>query len=243
MIAATCCGLAADQTFEVASIHTRTDGTGDIWTSKPFRFEVSGPSLLIENFTLSALITYAYDVADYELFSEPRWADIDRYNVSAKAADGVTLTREAARPFMRALLTDRFSLKAHAEMKEIPVYALIVSKGGSRLKESAPGAQKRLTLQSTGKSALMTVTAGDMAQLAEQFSRRNKVDRPVVNRTGLAGTFDYKLEWGDDSAASADLGVVSVFTAFQEQLGLKLEPTMAQVQVLIIDHAEKPSEN
>jgi len=243
VIAATCCALAADQIFEVASIRTRTDGTGDIWTIKPFRFDVSGPNVLIENFRLSDLITYAYDIQDYELFGEPRWADIDRYNISAKAGDGVTLNRDAARPLMRALLTDRFGLKAHAETKEMPVYALVVSKGGPKLKESAPGAEKRLTLQSKGKSALMTVSAGDMAQLAEQFSRRNKVDRPVVNRTGLAGTYDYKLEWGDDTAATADSGVVSVFTAFQEQLGLKLEPTTAPVRVLIVDHAEKPSGN
>lgn len=243
VIAAACCALAADQAFEVASIRARTDGTGDIWTIKPFRFDVSGPSVLIENFRLADLITYAYDVADYELFGEPRWADIDRYNVSAKAADGLALTREAARPFMRALLTDRFGLKVHVEIKEIPVYALIVAKGGPKLKESAPGTQKGLTLQSKGKSALMTVTAGDMAQLAEQFSRRNKVDRPVVNKTGLAGTYDYKLEWGDDTAAAADPSVVSVFTAFQEQLGLKLERTTAPVRVLMVDHAEKPSGN
>jgi uncharacterized protein (TIGR03435 family) len=243
VIAATCCALAADQTFEVASIRTRTDGTGDIWTIKPFRFDVSGPTILIENFRLSDLITYAYDIKDYELFDEPRWANIDRYNISAKAADGVTLTRETARPLMRALLVDRFVLKTHMELKEIPVYALVVARGGAKLKESAPGTQKRLTLGSKGKSALMTVTAGDMAQLAEQFSRRNKVDRPVIDKTGLAGTYDYKLEFGDDTAAAADPGVVSVFTAFQEQLGLKLEATKAPVRVLIVDRAEKPSDN
>ena len=70
VIAATCCALAADQIFEVASIRTRTDGTGDIWTIKPFRFDVSGPNVLIENFRLSDLITYAYDIQDYELFGE-----------------------------------------------------------------------------------------------------------------------------------------------------------------------------
>jgi uncharacterized protein (TIGR03435 family) len=243
-IATACCALAVDQTFEVASIHTRADGTGDIWTLKPFRFDFSGPRLTIENFRLSDLITYAYDIKDYELSGEPRWADIDRYNISAKAPDGVTLTRDAARPFMRALLADRFHLTVHTEMKEMPVYALVVAKGGSKLKESSPGAQRLLTLQSKGKAALlMTVTSGDMAQLAAQFSKRNRVDRPVVDKTGLTGTYDYKLEWGDDTAAAADAGVVSVFTAFQEQLGLRMEPSKAPVQVLIVDRAEKPSED
>src|SRR5271170_5011226 len=75
VIATACCALAAAQTFEVASIHTRTDGTGDIWTIKPFRFEFSGPRVTIENFRLNDLITYAYDIEDFELFGEPRWAD------------------------------------------------------------------------------------------------------------------------------------------------------------------------
>jgi uncharacterized protein (TIGR03435 family) len=87
------------------------------------------------------------------------------------------------------------------------------------------------------------VSSGDMAQLAGEFSKGNNVDRPVVDKTGLTGTYDYKLEWGDDTAVDADARTVSVFTAFQEQLGLRLRPIRAPVQVLIIDHAEKPSKN
>jgi uncharacterized protein (TIGR03435 family) len=241
LLIATRCALAADSTFEVASIHTRTDGTGDIGTLKPFRFDFSGPNLLIENFRLTELITFAYDIKDYELKGEPRWADIDRYNISAKAADGVSLTRDTARPMMQALLADRYRLKVHPELKEMPVYALVVGKGGPKLKESAAGAHKLLTLQSKGRTSLMTVTGGDMAQLAGQFSKINGVDRPVIDKTGLSGTYDYKLEWGDD--LSADPGVVSVFSAFQQQLGLRLESTKARVRILIVDHAEKPSEN
>jgi uncharacterized protein (TIGR03435 family) len=199
---------------------------------------------MIENFRLGDLITYAYDIKDYELFGEPHWADIDRYNISAKGPDGSSLTRNVARPMMQALLADRFHLKLHTEMKEMAVYALVVAKGGPKFRESLPGAQQLLTLQSKGKAAMMlTVTRGDMAQLAGQFSKRNGVDRPTVDKTGLTGTYDYKLEWGDDTAAGADSGVTSVFTAFQEQLGLKLEPTKAPVEVLMVDHAEKPSEN
>jgi uncharacterized protein (TIGR03435 family) len=180
---------------------------------------------------------------DYELFGEPRWADIDRYNISAKAPDGTLLNREAARPMMQALLADRFHLKAHTDMKEIPVYALVVVRGGPKFKESPPGAQKLLTLQSKGRGSMMTVTSGDMAQLAGQFSKINNVDRPVIDKTGLTGVYDYKLEWGDDTAAGGDPGAVSVFTAFQGQLGLRLQPTRAAVQVFIVDHTERPLEN
>jgi bla regulator protein BlaR1 len=243
VIATACCAVAEDPSFEVASIRTRTDGTGEIWTLKPFRFEFSGPRMTIENFRLSDLITYAYDIKDYELSGAPHWADIDRYNISASVADGVTLNREAARPMMRALLADRFQFKAHTEMKEMPVYALVVAKGGTKISVSSPGAEKRLTLQSKGKSEVMTVTSGDMAQLASHFSKRNGVDRPVIDKTDLAQSYDYKLEWGDDSGADIDSKLVSIFTAFQEQLGLKLQPAKAPVPVLIVDHVAKPSEN
>ena len=243
LFAAACCPSASGQAFEVASIHTRTDGTGDTWTTRPFRFDFSGSKIFIENFRLIDLITYAYDLKDYELLGEPRWADIDRYDVTANSADGVSLTRDNARPMMRALLTDRFRLQVHTDMKDMPVYALVVAKGGPKLKESPPGTQRLFTLRSKGKSVLVTVTSGDMAQFTAQFSRHNSVDRPVIDKTGLTGTYDYKLEWGDDTAADADTRVPSIYTAVQEQLGLRLEPAKAPVRVLIIDRAEKPSEN
>jgi uncharacterized protein (TIGR03435 family) len=231
------------QSFEVASIHTRTDGTGEMWTLKPFRFEFSGPRLTIENFRLSDLITYAYDIKDYELLGEPHWADIDRYDVSTKAEGDAALTRDPARPMMQALLADRFQLKVHRETREMPVYALVVVKNGPKFKEGAPDAQSLLTLGSKGKGLVMTVTKGSMAQLASQFSKRNGVDRPVIDKTGLTGSYDYKLEWGDNGAVQADADVVSIFTAIQEQLGLKLEKTTAPIEVLIVDYAAKPSEN
>lgn len=243
LIAVTCCGLAADPSFEVASIRTRTDSTGETWTLKRFRFDVSGPKVIIENFRLADLITYAYNIEDYELFGEPHWADIDRYNISANAQRGTELTRNLARPLMRSLLADRFELKVHMGTRELPVYALVLAKGGPKFKESSPDAQKLLTLGSQGKAMVMTVTKGDMAQFVGEFSRRNGVDRPVIDQTGLAGIYDYKLQWGDDLAVGADTDAVSIFRAVQEQLGLKLEPIKAPVPVLIVDHAEKPSEN
>jgi uncharacterized protein (TIGR03435 family) len=236
-------GYALGQSFEVASIHTRTDGTGDVYTLKPFRFDLSGSRLTIENDRLIDLVTFAYDIKDYELFGEPHWADIDRYDITGRVAVNSVLTRELARPMMQALLADRFQLKVHREMREIPVYALIVVKGGPKFKESPPEAQSLLTLGSKGKGLVMTVTKGGMAQLANQFSKRNGVDRPVIDRTQLTAGYDYQLEWGNDAAVGADGDVVSIFTAMQEQLGLRLEPTKALVEVLVIDSASKPSEN
>ena len=204
---------------------------------------VSGAMLTAENNSLSNLIAYAYDIKDYQLLGQPSWADAERYDVSAKAEGDTALTRELAMPMMRALLADRFQLKVHREMREMPVYALVVAKNGPKFKESAPDAQSMLRLASPGKGAVMTVTKGSMAQLANQFSKRNGVDRPVIDKTGLTGGYDYKLDWGDYGAANADADVASIFTAIQDQLGLKLEPAKAPIEVLIVDFAAKPSEN
>jgi uncharacterized protein (TIGR03435 family) len=186
--------------------------------------------VIIENFRLSDLITNAFNIKDDELFGEPHWADIDRYKISANAPSGTQLSRDIAWPMMRSLLADRFQLKVHMEMRELPVYALVVAKGGPKFKESLPDAEKLLTLGSPGRATVMTVTKGDMAQLAGEFSGRNGVDRPVIDKTGLTGLYDYKLEWGDDVALRTDADVVSIFRAMPEQLGLKLKPTKVPVQ-------------
>jgi uncharacterized protein (TIGR03435 family) len=242
-MAALFCSVAAAQSFEVASIHTRTDGTGGEFTLKPFRFEFSGQRLTIENFRLKDLITYAYAVEDYELIGGPRWAAIDRYDISADAAGDKPLTHDLARPLMRSLLADRFRLKVHTEMHKMPVYELIVAKGGPKMRLSSPDAHSLLTLGSAGNRAVMTVIAGSMAQLTGQFSKRNNVDRPVLDKSGLTGLYDYKLEWGNDTAPTADLDSQSIFSALQQQLGLRLKPASARMRVLVVDSAEKPSAN
>jgi uncharacterized protein (TIGR03435 family) len=226
------------QSFEVASIrpHAQNIAAG-------VGLRVSGSTLTSENMSLSNLITYAYDIKDYQVLGLPSWAESDRYDISAKAEGAGELTRDLARPMTQALLADRFQLKVRRGTKEMPVYALVLAKNGPKFKESAPDAQSLLTLGSRGKGAVMTVTKGSMAQLANQFSKRNGVDRPVLDKTGLTGSYDYKLEWGDNAAANADADVLSIFTAIQEQIGLKLEKTTSAIEVLIVDYAAKPSEN
>jgi len=226
------------QSFEVASIrpHAQNIAAG-------VGLRVSGSTLTSENMSLSNLITYAYDIKDFQVLGLPSWAESDRYDISAKAEGAGELTRDLARPMTQALLADRFQLKVRRGTKEMPVYALVVAKNGPKFKESGPDEQSLLRLESPGKGAVMTVTKGSMAQLANQFSNRNGVDRPVIDKTRLAGAYDYKLEWGDNTGAGADADVLSIFTAIQEQLGLKLEKTTSAIEVLIVDYAAKPSEN
>jgi uncharacterized protein (TIGR03435 family) len=124
----------------------------------------------------------------------------------------------------------------------MPVYALVVGKNAPKLKESAPDSQGLLTLSGNNTSVLK-ITKGSMLQLALQLSNNQGVNRPVLDRTGLAGTYDYTLESVPEYGARQDGDAGSIFTAIQEQLGLKLEATKASIEILVIDHAEKPSGN
>jgi uncharacterized protein (TIGR03435 family) len=158
------------------------------------------------------------------------------------------LTRDQARVILQAVLADRFRLKVHRETKDLPVYALAVGKKGPTMKESAPDVKFAAGFEML-PFARMTNRKTTMIQLAGFLSVY--AGRPVVDRTGLTGSYDFTLEWNLDDVQQREPGVPgganparpSLFTAVQEQLGLKLEPSRAPIEVLVIDHAEKPSEN
>ena len=144
---------------------------------------------------------------------------------------------------LQALLADRFGLKVHQETRQLPIYALVVAKGGPRFQPSKING----TTVSNGH-AQITVTGSDhtVALLAEQLSRT--LGRVVVDKTGLDGRYELSLKWTPDDApggagtAPADTGP-SIFTAIQEQLGLKLESQKGPVPILVVDHIDLPSQN
>jgi uncharacterized protein (TIGR03435 family) len=141
---------------------------------------------------------------------------------------------------LRALLADRFKLAVHTETREMPIYVLVVAKGGSKLVKSNVSG----TTINTGRSRI-TIKGSDNSLALLTYDLAWRLGRPVIDQTGLAGRYEFDLKWTeDDAAASApDSGGPSLFTAIQEQLGLKLEPTKGSVPVLVIDHAEQASEN
>jgi uncharacterized protein (TIGR03435 family) len=146
---------------------------------------------------------------------------------------------------MQSLLESRFKLVLHREMKALPVYELVVSKGGPKLTpiktdEQTPGLHTSESLPRLQAGSFVFQNTS-MVEFAEKLSQLRGIDRPVVDRTGLAGTFNITL----DSAANAllDPNGTSLFTLFQEQLGLKLVPAKAPLEVFVIDHAESPAEN
>ena len=193
----------------------------------------------------------------------PDWVDTDRYDIVAKAPAETGLD-EMYGPMMRALLEDRFGLKIHSEIRELPVYALTAVRGGAKLTPSKPGSCVAIDVKSVlqappgpnfcgrfemKRGAVWIADAKGMT-VSEIAARvfRDAVERPVIDRTSIAGLFDIHLEFsGLENSTSlsgdADNAAPSVFTAVQEQLGLKLSPDKGPVEVFVIDHVEKPSAN
>jgi uncharacterized protein (TIGR03435 family) len=159
---------------------------------------------------------------------------------------------------LRQLLVDRFKLRVRTEMRELPIYDLMVARTtgtlGPQLKPStAQCTEAPRGLQNPcGMSGSFGTAHGDLEAVGQPLDRlatqlSTAVDRIVINKTGLAGRFDFHISWGAGGFASADVGrpddAPSIFTAVQEQLGLKLMPDKGPVQVVVIDHIERPSEN
>ena len=216
----------------------------------------SANRLYATGFTLQALVAAAYSLTPRAISGGPAWTDSDRYDILASTPGGIQPNHDEQMTMLRKLLTDRFQLAFHRESKELPVFAITVAKGGSKLKPSAapPGTIPYLVNtiypeEKGGVHVLLPARNATMAQFAEEMQRA-VVDRAVVDQTGLTGRYDFDLEWTPDESQfggnlprSVESTKPSLFTAIQEQLGLRLEPTRGPVQALVIDRVERPSEN
>ncbi|MBZ5636105.1 MAG: TIGR03435 family protein [Acidobacteriia bacterium] len=237
--------------FEVATIKpAATDQAGRyIRMQSVNRFYAKG-------FTLNALVAAAYSLTPRAISGGPPWADSDRYDILASTPGDIQPKLDEQMAMLRRLLTDRFQLTFHRESKELPVFAITVAKGGPKLKPSTapPGALPYLinTIypeEKGGVHVLLPARNATMMQLAAMMQRA-VVDRAVVDNTGLSGTYDFDLEWAPDESQfagqlqrSVESTKPSLFTAMQEQLGLRLEATKGPVAALVIDRVERPSEN
>jgi uncharacterized protein (TIGR03435 family) len=213
--------------FEVVSIKRSAHGARGptFYNPTPARFELS-------SITAKSLIGYAYDVREFQVSGGPSWLDSDEYDIVAKPQGDIRGERILA--MTRNLLRDRFQLNLHRESKELSVLELVTAKGGAKLNPSvAEGLEVR---GGEGRFMARKIT---MRMMAAQLAGR-VLGRPVLDRTGIAGEFDVDLEWTPDE--SSDTGP-SIFTALQEQLGLRLQSARGPVEMLVIDHVERPSEN
>jgi len=184
------------------------------------------------NVTLKRCLMGAYGVGQNEILGGPDWLDQDQFDIQAKAE--VSAGDEALMKMLQTLLADRFKLAVHRENKTIQAYALEIAKKGPKMEKSEPGESR-----TSNGLGLIEARSTTMAGLAQRLGRQ--LDRPVVDRTGLQGGFNFKLEWTPEGAQPVD--GPTIFVAIQQQLGLKLDPQKAPVEVLVIDHAEKPTEN
>jgi uncharacterized protein (TIGR03435 family) len=221
--------------------------------------------------TLADMMTSAYGVrTEDQVSGGPEWVKSDRYDVEAKmsaedAAEFQKLSpdamKERRRQMLRALLEDRFHLQTHFVTKEIPAYELVVAKGGPKLKDAATDTDEHVRKGPDGKpiAGVMwflkdtcTAQGYTIASLANMLSQPFAgVGRPVLDKTGLTGTYNFTLDWspqmkampgGAATASAPSEDMPSIFTALQE-LGLKLQPATGPEKIVVIDHVERPSEN
>jgi uncharacterized protein (TIGR03435 family) len=199
------------------------------------------------NVSLRFLIEYAYDVRDDQISGGPAWIDTEKYEVLAKPPEGGD-PREAARLIRlrtQALLADRFHVTLHRDTKELPVFVLVVAKNGPKgLKEPSS-----TTTDFINNGHHLNCQHVSMGTFAKEFLAR-QIGRSVTDKTGIEGSFDFTLDWSPDDvppAAPADGASVAQFPplmlALQEQLGLRLDQQKGPVEVLVIDHAERPTGN
>lgn len=254
-------GLAFAQppepTFEAATIKPNHSADGGSYVKLP------GATVTLTNMTLKRAILSSYQIRDFQLSGGPGWLDSDRFDIEAKAAPDASMDQK--RVMLQNLFKERFRLALHRETKDLPTYNLVLAKGGLKiqaLKEGAcikpditkPGLAPGKTLQDycggmgTGP-AMMQAGSATMPEIAVMLS--SLVGRTVVDKTGVPGQFRFQMNFAPVTASAAQPADAadaatdgpSIFTALQDQLGLRLESSKGPVEVLVVDHAEKPSDN
>ena len=262
--AQTAAPVAAQTTFEVASIKpNKSADPGGSFGGRP------GGQLIVTNYTLRNIVRNAYGLQNFQIVGGPDWFDLDRFDIVAKAAGDASPAQMIQ--MVRTLLADRFKMAVHTETRELPIYALVMARDdrrpGPQLRPAAvdcaalaaargrgapppaptpPGERPMCGMRTVpGRMMAGGYALPDVARNLAPFT-----GRMVVDKTGLAGTFDLDLTWTPDQIPQGPLppGVApidpngpSIFTAVQEQLGLKLDSQRGPVDVLVIDRAERPT--
>jgi uncharacterized protein (TIGR03435 family) len=236
----------AGAVFDVATIKPSIpDRPGKLFT-------VKGRQVLALNTTVNDLMTFAYDVHMRQITGGPSWLESDKYDITGQPVGQGLPTLPQMRTMIRQLMTDRFKLAFHREKRELSAYAITVATGGPKMtkNDSNPNGLPNLLFRGLGNLPGSNATIADLAGVMQTAV----LDRPVLDKTGLQGRYDFTLLWTPDETQFTQMGVrvpppspdataPGLFTAFQEQLGLKIESTKAPVDVLVIDRIDRPSEN
>ena len=241
----------------------------DVISVKPNKSSLGAYGLVTTEFTadgfrgtnvpVHSLLLQAYGLHEGEIIGEPAWASSEVFDIEAKVAGPDVaafskLDNDQHQAMLQQVLAERFKLATHRETRDLPVYALSIAKGGPKLKESAIDPSVPASARRGGgvRMSMGMISANEctIPYFLSMLSRQ--LGRTILDRTGLTGNYDFTLRWNPDNGVTASSNppegsqadaLPSIFTALQEQLGLKLESTKAPASVLVIDHLEKPSEN
>lgn len=220
--------------FDVASVKKSKAGTMN------YSFHSTANGFSAENMPLDKIICLAYHIKNFQLIGGPKWIQDFGYDINAKADRKIS--DEETLQMLQALLADRFHLRASRVTRRASEYAMVISKGGPRLKPSScqPGGNEGCGGYSWGANDI-SGTGIELRQLAGALT--DSLDLPVIDQTGLSGRFDVKLHWVPADNSGGDAAGASIFTALQEQLGLKLELRKGPVEMLSIEQVDRPDEN
>jgi uncharacterized protein (TIGR03435 family) len=218
--------------FDVASIRLNETGGSSDADFLP------GGLFRGRNLSVRKMIQMATMVEDNQMAGVPAWTDAESYDIDGKTVNTEPVTQEKKADVMMALLTERFSFMFHRDSKEGPIYRLEVAKNGPKLVPHGDS-ERLMSTNSNGSKVIMKAAKISMASLA--ISLRRQIGRTVEDHTHIDGEFDFELVWDRDE--NADSAVPSLFTALQEQLGLRLTGATGKIPIVVVDRIERPSEN
>jgi uncharacterized protein (TIGR03435 family) len=213
---------------------------------------VNGSRFTARHASIKDLVSYAYMLHGGQLIGGPAWLSTDRFEIVAEAESADSLTQPVARKMAQRLLADRFAFRYHSERRKLSIYKIVAGKGGPKFAKSTADANSFGTFgfPMLGQMVLKNTTMAEFAN----FLQRYVVDRPVLDDSGIAGRYDFKLDWTADESQFYGRGdqlpapygraeAPDLFTAFREQLGLRLTAKKDLAPVLVVDRLEKPTEN
>ncbi len=225
---------AQQPAFEVASLKAHLDTSSERRNNESID-SVPG-RLTIRNASLASCLKWAYDIRDYQI-SGPTWLQTEKYDIEAKAPDAAPLKQ--LRLMLQTLLAERLNLAAHRETRDLPEYALVAAKSGPKLHKADADGNTSININN-GSFVYHHIS---MLEFAANLSTFSQVDRPVLDRTGINGVFDFSMQFGATADEMKRAFVAgdgpSIFTVIQEQLGLRLEAQKGPIEMLVIDRAQK----
>jgi uncharacterized protein (TIGR03435 family) len=231
---------------EVATIKPTEPGT------KLFMLVTQGEKVVVKNFPLKFIMEFAYDMPERQIVGGPGWMDTEKWDIEVKPDMPGIPSAVQMKEILQKLLAERFALKFHEEKRNLAAFALNVGKNGAKLTKTADASETANFTAPLGMVAARSATMGEFAHLLQS----DILGQPVVDNTGLSGRWEFTLNWTPDETQYMDRGMKApppaaddanapppLFTAIQQQLGLKLEAQKVDAPVMLIDHVEHPSPN